>query len=275
MGASDCRGADSAALKAELDAERRRAGELEEKIRAYREAYDAARKELDSLCYAISHDLRAPLRAVAGFATALSEDCGESLGEDGREYLTRLVGATQRMIQMIEGLLELSRLMRAPRESRSVDLAAMSRSILDELCRRSPERRVRYSLPAGAIVEGDPDLLRVLMEALLENAWKFTAERPEARIEFGVQASSSGERVYFVRDNGVGFDMVPAGKLFAPFQRLHAAEEFPGLGLGLARARTVVRRHGGRIWAEARENAGATFFFTLSAPSEVNADRLA
>lgn len=235
-----------------------RVRELERALEECREANETARKELDLLCYAISHDLRAPLRAIDGFSEALLEDCSEQVGEDGRQYLGRLRSASQRMVQMIDGLLDLSRLARAPLEREQVDLSMIARTLIDDLVRRDAGRKARVTVREGVVAQGDSRLLRVLLETLLDNAWKFTARRSEPSVEFGAAQADEG-MVYFVRDDGAGFDMKFAAKLFAPFQRLHAPSEFEGLGMGLARARRIVQRHGGRIWAQAAADGGRRF----------------
>ncbi len=218
--------------------------------------------ELESLTYTIAHDLRAPLRTIDGFARALSEDCGERLDEDGRRYLQHVLDAAHRMSAMLEGLLSLARLSRAEFHPVTLQLAAIARPVLDRLRAADPARAVEVSIPDGLTATGDPTLLAAALEALLQNAWKFTRGREPARIELGVQPAIPP--IYFVRDNGIGFDMRHAGKLFAPFQRLCSPQEFEGAGIGLAAAQRVVHRHGGRIWAEAGPDRGATFYFTLA-----------
>ncbi|ABG03082.1 PAS/PAC sensor signal transduction histidine kinase [Rubrobacter xylanophilus DSM 9941] len=218
--------------------------------------------ELEQFAYLIAHDLRAPLRSMDGFAQILLEDCAPRLGPDGREYLARIQRATRKMARMIDELLGLSRLARADIRREPVDLSAMARSIGEELRQGEPDRRVEFIVAGGLAAEGDRRLLRVALANLLENAWKFTRRTPRPRIVFG-RIERGGERVFFVRDNGVGFDMAYAGKLFGPFQRLHAEEEFEGTGIGLAAVARVIERHGGRVWAEGAEGEGATFYFTL------------
>ncbi|BBL80379.1 hypothetical protein RxyAA322_22330 [Rubrobacter xylanophilus] len=218
--------------------------------------------ELEQFAYLIAHDLRAPLRSMDGFAQILLEDYAPRLGPDGREYLGRIQRATNRMSRMIDELLDLSRLARTDIRREPVDLSAMARSIGEELRQGEPERRVEFIVAGGLAAEGDRRLLRVALANLLENAWKFTRHTPRPRIVFG-RIERGGERVFFVRDNGVGFDMAYAGKLFGPFQRLHTEEEFEGTGIGLAAVARVIERHGGRVWAEGAEGEGATFYFTL------------
>lgn len=228
-------------------------------------ALEESRRELESLTYTIAHDLRAPLRTIDGFARALSEDCGEELNEDGRRYLQHVLDATQRMSGMLEGLLSLARIHRAEFHAVSLDLAKTARDAVERLRAAEPSRAVEVVIPDTIAAEGDPSLLTNALEALLQNSWKFTRGSDPARIEVGVQPANP--RIYFVRDNGVGFDMSYAGKLFGLFQRLHSEREFKGAGIGLAVAQRIIRRHGGRIWAQAAPNGGACFYFTLKAES--------
>jgi light-regulated signal transduction histidine kinase (bacteriophytochrome) len=225
-------------------------------------ALTQSRRELESLTHTIAHDLRAPLRTIDGFARALSEDCGERLGADGRRYLQHVLDAAQRMSGMCEGLLSLARIHGAELSPVRVEISPLARRILDRLRTAEPARAVEVVIPDGIAAEADPALLTTALEALLHNAWKFTRRRETARIEVGAQPGAP--TVYFVRDNGAGFDMRYAGKLFQPFQRLHSEGEYEGLGVGLATASVIVRRHGGRIWAEAAPERGAGFHFTLA-----------
>lgn len=229
-------------------------------------ALEESRRELESLTYTVAHDLRAPLRTIEGFAQALSEDCGERLDDEGRRYLRHVLDGAQRMSGMLEGLLRLARIHRAEFHRVAVELSTVARDILDRLRAAEPTRAIEVVVPDGLAAEADPALVTAALEALLLNAWKFTGGRERARIEVGVQ--SANPPVYFVRDNGVGFDMRYAGKLFGPFQRLHSEREFEGAGIGLAAARHIIRRHGGRIWAEGAPNGGATFYFTLRGGTE-------
>jgi light-regulated signal transduction histidine kinase (bacteriophytochrome) len=221
-----------------------------------------SRREIESLTYTIAHDLRAPLRTIEGFARALSEDSGEGLGEDGRRYLQHVLEASQKMSLMLEGLLSLARIYRAEFHPVPLELARIARGIVDRLQAAEPARAVEVAIADNVTAEADPALLTAALEALLQNAWKFTRGREAARIEVGVQAANPP--VYFVRDNGVGFDMRYADKLFGPFQRLHSEREFEGVGIGLATAQRIIRRHGGRIWTEATPDRGATLYFTLA-----------
>ncbi len=226
-------------------------------------ALEATNKELEAFSYSVSHDLRAPLRSIDGFSQALLEDYGDTLDAMGQDYLRRVRAATQRMGQLIDDILKLSRITRAEMRSQTVDLSALAHAVAEELQQRDPQRRVEWRIAEGVIVQGDPPLLRVVLENLLGNAWKFTSKREEARIEFGVLRQDD-QPVYYVRDNGAGFDMARVDKLFRPFQRLHTEEEFPGTGIGLATVQRIILRHGGRIWAEGAVGQGATFYFTLS-----------
>ena len=224
---------------------------------------EAVNKELEAFSYSVSHDLRAPLRSADGFSLALLEDYEDKLDAQGKDYLTRVRTACQRMGLLIDDLLRLSRITRSEMKRENVDLSVMARAIAAELQKTQPERKAEFAIADGSTVEGDARLLRVAMDNLLGNAWKFTGRRKKALIEFGSQMMD-GTKTYFVRDNGVGFNMAYADKLFVPFQRLHGTGEFPGTGIGLSIVQRVIRRHGGRIWAEAAVDAGATFYFTLS-----------
>jgi light-regulated signal transduction histidine kinase (bacteriophytochrome) len=219
-------------------------------------------RELEAFSYSVSHDLRAPLRAIDGFSQALVEDCGEQLDDSARDYLRRIRAATKRMADLIDDLLDLSRVTRREMRREPVDLSALASAIGSQLQRSEPARRVDLVVRPGLVARGDPHLLRLLLENLLGNAWKFTGGRAEARVEFGATEAHGGV-AYFVRDDGVGFDMAYADKLFGAFQRLHAADEFPGTGIGLATVQRIVHRHGGRVWAESVVGGGATFYFSL------------
>uniref|UniRef100_A0A7C4PLN6 histidine kinase n=1 Tax=Anaerolinea thermolimosa TaxID=229919 RepID=A0A7C4PLN6_9CHLR len=236
--------------------------ELEERVRERTAQYEAANRELESFAYSVSHDLRAPLRAMDGFSGALLEEYQEQLDDQARHYLRRIREASQRMGQLIEDLLNLSRVTRREMNRRPVDLSQMAREIAAELHSQYPTRRVECEVMPDLMVEADPNLMKIALENLLSNAFKFTARREEARIAVGV-VEKDGEKVYYVRDNGIGFDMTYAGKLFTPFQRLHSLQDFPGTGVGLATVQRIIRRHGGRIWPEAEPGVGATFYFTL------------
>jgi light-regulated signal transduction histidine kinase (bacteriophytochrome) len=234
----------------------------EEARRRYAAELESANAELDAFSYSVSHDLRAPLRAIDGFGQALLEDCGESLVDTARDHLRRIRSATQRMGSLIDDLLELSRVTRSAMNRERVDLSALATLIADNLSGQGPARSVEWSIAPGVYADGDPALLRVVLENLIGNAWKYTGKTERARIEFGLEGEGGAPR-YYVRDNGAGFDMTYAGKLFAPFQRLHTTSEFEGSGVGLATVARVIRRHGGKVWAEGAVGRGATVSFTL------------
>jgi len=236
--------------------------ELERRVQERTAQLQEANRELEAFSFSVSHDLRAPLRAIDGFSQALMEDLENKVDEQASAYLTRIRSATLRMGQLIEDLLNLSRISRLEMQRIAVDVSGMARQVLNELKSREPERAVDVSVWEGVLVEGDPRLLRVVLENLLGNAWKFTSKTPEPRIEFGVMREAE-RTVLFVRDNGAGFDMAYAGKLFGAFQRLHGTNEFPGTGIGLATVQRIVHRHGGRIWCHAQPGKGAVFYFTL------------
>jgi light-regulated signal transduction histidine kinase (bacteriophytochrome) len=219
--------------------------------------------ELESFSYAVSHDLRAPLRRIEAFSRALRESRGDRLDEDGRRFLDRIEEASRQMSQLIDDVLYLSKVSRAEVRQQEIDLSGLVEAILERLREGDPERRVETRVRPGVIVTGDGRLLRIALTNLLENAWKFTARQPAACIEFGMM-TATGEPTYFVRDNGAGFDMAFSAKLFGVFQRLHSGSEFEGTGIGLATVQRIVRRHGGRIWAQGALNQGASFYFTFS-----------
>jgi signal transduction histidine kinase len=219
--------------------------------------------ELESFSYAVSHDLRAPLRAVEGFSRAIEEDHGSSLPEDARANLARVRAATTRMSQLIDDLLALARLTRLPMERTTVDVSSIAREILADLRARDPRREITVVVADGLTADADPRLVRVMLENLVGNAWKFSSKRAGATIEIGRGAAAAEPDAIFVRDNGDGFDMQHAARLFTPFQRLHTAAEFEGTGVGLATVQRVAHRHGGRVWAEGEKGRGATFHFTL------------
>jgi light-regulated signal transduction histidine kinase (bacteriophytochrome) len=215
----------------------------------------------------VSHAVRAPLRAIDGFGQALVEDFPEHLPGDAKRYLSRIRTSTQHMAQLIEDLLNLARVSREPLERATVDLSQVARRVADEFQQREPGRAVEVSVWDGMRTEADPYLLRVAFENLIGNAWKFTSKSATPRIEVGA-LEDHGRTTFFVRDNGAGFEMAYADKLFGAFQRLHSTSEYPGTGIGLATVQRIVRRHGGRIWAEAEVGKGAAFFFTLSSAAE-------
>ena len=231
--------------------------------RRHAQATEVANRELEAFSYSVSHDLRGPLRAIDGFSQALIED--EQLSPTGVSYLTRVRSAAQRMAELIDDLLRLSRVSRGALTKSPVDLSAIVEGVLAELRKASPERVVTATVQPGITAVADARLMKITFENLLGNAWKFTAKTPEPRIEFGMREDPERGTVYFVRDNGAGFDMAYADRLFGAFQRLHTDKEFPGTGIGLATVQRIVRRHGGEIWAESAVGAGATFQFTLPA----------
>ena len=226
----------------------------------------AANKEIESFSYSVSHDLRAPLRSIDGFSVALLEDCADKLDANGKEYLYRMRAATQRMGVLIDDLLDLARVTRVEMRHERVDLSTMARSIITELASAHPERNAKIQIEQSLETTGDSHLLRIVLENLLGNAWKFTSKRQTPRIEFG-KTACNGTSAYFVRDDGAGFDSAYASRLFGAFQRLHDKSEFPGTGIGLATVQRIVHRHGGRIWAEGAVDRGATFYFTLAEAS--------
>lgn len=223
---------------------------------------DAANKELEAFSYSVSHDLRAPLRSISGFSSALLEDYGDKLDAEGQDYLRRVLAAGQRMGDLIGDLLKLSQVTRHQLDLTQVNLSELAHRVVADLRSRDPERSIDVTIQPGLITQGDPGLLRIVLDNLLGNAWKFTGKQPKPEIQMG-QREIKGERVYFIRDNGAGFSMNYANRLFAPFQRLHKESEFIGTGVGLATVNRIIHRHGGSIWAEAIEGEGATFFFTL------------
>lgn len=253
--------------EAQADALRASEARLEQRVAQRTRELTAANQELETFSYSVSHDLRAPLRAVDGFSQALQEDEGERISEEGHEHLRRLRAAAGRMGQLIDDLLQLSRVTRAELRREPVDLSALARDVAEGLQRAEPGRQVTFDITPDLKARGDARLLRGVLENLLGNAWKFTSKRSGARIEFFAESRDGGTR-YCVRDNGAGFDMAYASKLFAPFQRLHRPSEFPGSGIGLATVQRIVHRHGGEIAAEGVPGAGATFRFTLEESRE-------
>jgi signal transduction histidine kinase len=224
---------------------------------------EEANKELDAFSYTVSHDLRTPLSSIDGFSQALLEDYAATLDARGQNYLQRICEATQRMADLIDALLDLSHVTRTEFVRKAVDLSALARAIATDLHLREPTRQAEFVIADGLVVHGDARWLGIALENLFSNAWKFTARQPLARIEFGSVPQHDRSLVFFVRDNGVGFDMAYADKLFRAFQRLHGRTEYPGTGVGLATVQRIIQQHGGRIWAEGAVGQGATFFFTL------------
>jgi PAS domain S-box-containing protein len=236
--------------------------ELEARVVERTAQLESSNRELEAFAYSVSHDLRAPLRGIEGFSLALLEDYAGKLDDTGRGYLNRVRNATIKMGQLIDDLLKLSRLTRSEMNREQVDLSAIARTIANDLKNRHPERPVQFIIAEGLTASCDTRLLTVAMENMLSNAWKFSEKTPLSVIEFGT-AEKNGARAFFVKDNGVGFDMAYAGKLFNPFQRLHRTEEFPGTGIGLATVKRIVSRHGGRVWIESEMDKGTTVYFTL------------
>ena len=244
--------------------------ETEQRIRALNAdleqraaALAAANKDLESFSYSVSHDLRAPLRAIDGFSRILLADYSSALDDTGRDYLDRVCRANKRMSELTDDLLTLSRVARSELRREEVDLSKVFQDVVGVLRQQEPTRSVRFTLAPGLKTQGDPKLLRIAIENLLGNAWKFTGKKPEAQIEVGVEAQN-GKSVFFVRDNGAGFDMAHADKMFTPFQRLHTVAEFPGTGIGLATVQRIIHKHGGRIWANSAVGEGTTFYFLLA-----------
>ncbi len=242
---------------------RRMKAKLERRVAERTHQLDAANKELEAFSYSVSHDLRAPLRSIDGFGQALLEDCADRLDDQGRQYLQRIRNATQRMGVLIDDLLMLSRVTRAEMRRETMDLTQVAQSAIIGLEIIEPNRKVECQVQTGMVADGDPRLIRIVLENLLGNAWKFTQRTDLARIEVGSHTDDTGAPVYYVHDNGAGFDMTYADKLFGAFQRLHAASEFPGTGIGLATVQRIIHRHGGRVWAKGETGKGASFYFTL------------
>jgi PAS domain S-box-containing protein len=255
------------ALRASEERLRELNAELEQRVLERTQRLEAANRELETFSYSVSHDLRAPLRGIDGYSRLLLTQHADKLDASGQEYVQRIAGASQRMGQLIDDLLKLAHVTRSEFRRERVDLSRMAEDIVADLRATAPERKVETVVEEGVVVEGDPRLLRVALENLLGNAWKFTSRNPLATIRFG-QAPGRGATEIYVRDNGAGFDPKYAGKLFGAFQRLHTKQEFPGTGIGLATVQRVVHAHGGWIRAEGQPGAGATFYFTVTAPGD-------
>jgi signal transduction histidine kinase len=249
-------------LEQRVEARTHELSERNETLRRNAAELLAANQELDAFAYSVSHDLRAPLRSIDGFSQILLEDYGAQLDEAGQDSLRRVRTASQRMATLIDDLLKLARVTRVEMRTERVDLSAMAQDIVADLQRTDSARQVECTIAPGLEARADPPLLRVVLENLLRNSWKYTAKQPRPRVEFG-STDANGGRAFMVRDNGAGFDMKYMDKLFGVFQRLHAASEFEGTGVGLATVRRIITRHGGRIWAEGAVDQGATFYFTL------------
>ncbi len=236
--------------------------QAEETLKRYTQELESANKELESFSYSVSHDLRSPLRALDGFSQLVSNDYADKLDDTGKDYLNRIRKASQYMAELIDDILKLSRINRADMFRDKVDLAVVARAILADLKASQPDRQVEVLTPSSIVVYGDQQLLTIALRNLLENAWKFTGKCSQSRIEFGVKPQGV-DKVYFIKDNGAGFNMKYADKLFQPFQRLHSEKDYEGTGIGLAIVQRVIRRHGGRVWGESEKGQGATFYFTL------------
>jgi len=227
------------------------------------ELLEISNKELEAFSYSVSHDLRAPLRSIDGFSKAIMEDYSDKLDEQGRNYLCRVCTACQQMAQLVEDMLMLSQINRSEMRRKQVDLSALAKSIADEFMQNEPQRKAEFVIAPSITANGDGQLLNIMLHNLLENAWKFTGKHPSARIEFGITKKEE-KTVYFVADDGAGFDMKYADKLFGAFQRLHNVEEFEGTGIGLAIVKRIVSRHGGKVWAQGETEKGTAFYFTLN-----------
>ncbi len=235
---------------------------LEETVRRRTVELSASNKELEAFSYSVSHDLRAPLRAIDGFSQALIEDYGSKLDETGAFYLKRIRGGAQKMGSLIDDLLQLSRVTRLEIKHAEVDLSAIAEKIMRGFQNESPYRNASIKIEPGISATGDAGLMQIMLQNLLNNAWKYTSKKDHAIIEFG-SLKQDGEEIHFIRDNGAGFDMRYASKLFGAFQRLHTEDEFPGTGIGLATVQRIINRHGGRIWAEGAVGEGSCFYFVL------------
>ena len=243
--------------------------QLEQRVRQRTIQLEEAYRELEAFSYSVSHDLRGPLRSIDGFSQLILEDYAEELDEEGKDYLSRVRIASQRMGRLIDDLLNLSSVTRGALNRKRVSLSALAEEVAEEFKEANPDRTVEFSAQVGLEAWGDPSLLKVALENLIGNAWKFTSKKPEAKIEFGLDeelSRRSGVPAYYVRDNGAGFETSYAGKLFGAFERLHKPEEFEGTGIGLATVQRIFHRHGGQVWAEGEVGVGATFFFTLPRP---------
>ena len=237
---------------------------LEQKVAERTEELQAAYKEMESFNYTVSHDLRAPLRHMRNFSQRLLAKYSDKLDEGGKDYLQRINRSGERMETLIEALLTLSMATRGEMHCEPVDLSSLCRAIASELTQANPDRKVEFAVAEGLVAEGDERLLRLVMENLIGNAWKFTQVCENARIELGTVVRPDGKQAFFVRDNGAGFDMARASKLFCVFERLHPASEFPGTGIGLATVHRIIQRHGGCVWGEGEVGKGATFYFALT-----------
>jgi len=259
-------------LKAKEDRQKAtlKIAQLNENVRRHMIDLTTANKELEAFSYSVSHDLRAPLRAIDGFSREILNKAGSALDDRSQSDLKRIIAAAKKMAQLIDDLLELSHLARRPLERQPVDLSQEAARLCRELQESDPSRTLEWIVSPGLVVDGDSGLLQIALDNLFKNSWKFTQRATPARIEFG-RKKMNGANAFFIKDNGIGFNMEYAGKLFKPFQRLHDPHEFPGTGIGLALVWRIVHRHGGRIWVEAEEDRGATFYFTLTSDNDMEA----
>jgi PAS domain S-box-containing protein len=241
--------------------------EIEHRVGERTARLETANRELEVFAYSVAHDLRAPLRAISGFSQRLQAFHSQQLDAAGRTMVENIVGASRRMGELIEDLLKLSSVTRHELNPAGVDLSAIAGAVLGDLQKAEPERRVRLMITPGLTAHADARMMKIVFENLLANAWKFVSGQSSAEIEFGV-FEGKGVRAFFVRDNGVGFSMESAHKLFGAFERLHASSDYPGTGVGLATVQRIIHRHGGRVWAESRAGRGASFYFTLPEPAE-------
>lgn len=267
-------------LKIELDETYRSVAQLtlslelaKERIADRNTELDTAVSALESFNYSVSHDLRAPLRGISAFAQALEEDCGPQLDETGLDYISRICAASSKMDHLIVSLLKFSRFSRQPVDSFEINLSDIVLPIFNEFCEQDPSRKVQFVVAPDLIAVADLNLIRIVLQNLIGNAWKYTGNEVEALIEFGMLQDAE-QPTFYVRDNGVGFNMATADKLFEPFQRFHSAKDFEGTGIGLATVSQIVKRHGGTVWAESEPGMGTTIFFTLppKAKSEEHAE---
>jgi len=256
----DSAGRPIGASKVVRDITERRRGDVA--LARAKDTAESASRELEAFGYSVAHDLRAPLRGMNGFAQLLLDDYQDKLGPDGKDWLQEILLNARKMGALIDALLSLARLTRNELHRESLDLSTLVHELGGHLAAAEPSRSVDLQVEPALSADVDPVLGRALFENLLANAWKFTSKTPRPRVAFGA-TQQNGSRTFYVRDNGAGFDMAFASKLFAPFQRLHSANEFPGTGIGLATVQRIVHRHGGRIWAEGTVGEGATFYFTF------------